>query len=1043
MAGVDLLTNVIINGQTTAGFNALSRRLTEMGTTIEQIGGRVREFEQESVQVYRKYEDNMLAAEYALSAQYDSASELARVMQDLDTYASAWAAGTIFHTDDVSRAINEAAHAGWDYTQIVKGIPQAMLIAQAGGLELSTGLDYLVKMMGATSTEFDDMGTLIDEWSRAANLSATNIGEMGEAFRSLGASATYADSTQEIFTLLAVLADVGTVGAQAGTALRGAMMRIIAPTSKAEDAMSLLGADAEELEDVLSEESVTKAAKKLEGLGFSAYDASGDLLPMIDIFTNLNTALKGLDEQARNEILAAIFPTRTNAQANAFLQAVESGKLQEYYQNIGDSEGYAARGADIMMSGLTGSIETLLSKLEEFKRSVGETLAPTIETLAGSLGGILDVMNSWDQVTMSALVGGMSALSVIGPGLFITGAAIKFFATLGPVGTTMLLLAVGTSALVSGLKELNDINFKENFGEMALDLDALGQHVTNLETRFSKQQETIATWETALDGATEKFSNASMNLAEKLLEGTITGDTLGEAEQKQLAHFAEVVVTEAQKAIQSAEGLDLNFLEAVLGGPGASEADRGALDVASAIVGHWYDDVYAEANAIGQELRAQLTAALTDNTIDAQEREAIQATQDRLNQIMAEINAGMESADYYTALERAQRVSWDSLSSFFEQTSGQLDEMNRQTNEAYDRAKGTMRAAYADARAKGYKQVVINGKRYHSIDEAHEKQALDALERQRQAALQDNADKTGEMVFTALDAALGGAGFGEAWDLMKRATVDELGNVDLSHMFEGMNAEELDAANEALSHLYENVMRIQGDLPGEFWDSAMGDRINSMLWASGQAAEEATRWEYSLRAAGEGATVFGTGAMVPEIDTAPVEEARLEMETTLGEPVNSSVAFPDAGSIAQATRRQIELEFSSPIFQEVQIRRSNLFTLQLPLKAEGGRAATPSIFGEDGPEWAIPEEHSERTAALLNAAREASGFGWGDLISRFGGLGGSAGGQQVTINYAPTINTQDAQGVNDALASDKARLLRMIKQALAEDRLRDEVEVFA
>ena len=111
--------------------------------------------------------------------------------------------------------------------------------------------------------------------------------------------------------------------------------------------------------------------------------------------------------------------------------------------------------------------------------------------------------------------------------------------------------------------------------------------------------------------------------------------------------------------------------------------------------------------------------------------------------------------------------------------------------------------------------------------------------------------------------------------------------------------------------------------------------------------------------------------------------------------------------------------------------------------AEGGRAITASIFGEAGPEWAIPEEHSERTAALLDAAREASGFTWGELLSRFGGLNANPGNQNVVVHYSPTINAQNAEGVASALAADKARLLKMIKNMLAEQRTRDEVEVYA
>ena len=364
--GVNLLTNVIIGGQTTAGFNALAGKIQSLGAQVDRIGSVVRDFEKDSAQVYRNYEDNMLAAEYALSAQYTDVNDLSKVMKGLDEYAQDWAASTIFHTDDVSKAINEAAHAGWNYEKIIEGIPQAMYIAQAGGMDLSTGLDYLVKIMGSTGSEFDDMGTVIDQWSKSANMSATTIDEMGETFMSMGAAAQFGDSTAELFTLLAILADVGTTGTRAGTQLRNSMMRIIAPTTKAEDAMSLLGADMDEINEVLADTNVTKAAKKLEGLGFSAYDSEGKLLPMIEIYKNLYKALDGLEEQAQNEILAAIFPTRTIAAARAFMDAVGNGKMERLFESISDSEGYAKKGADIMMSGMTGSIETLLSKWEEF-----------------------------------------------------------------------------------------------------------------------------------------------------------------------------------------------------------------------------------------------------------------------------------------------------------------------------------------------------------------------------------------------------------------------------------------------------------------------------------------------------------------------------------------------------------------------------------------------------------------------------------------------------------------------------------------------------
>lgn len=116
----------------------------------------------------------------------------------------------------------------------------------------------------------------------------------------------------------------------------------------------------------------------------------------------------------------------------------------------------------------------------------------------------------------------------------------------------------------------------------------------------------------------------------------------------------------------------------------------------------------------------------------------------------------------------------------------------------------------------------------------------------------------------------------------------------------------------------------------------------------------------------------------------------------------------------------------------VNIRGNKMF-------ASGGRATEASTFGEAGPEWAIPEEHSQRTAELLNAARAASGFTWPEIISRYGGLNANPNNVPATLVYSPTIYAQDAEGVEDKLMEDKARLDKWYR----EKNMMDEMEVYA
>lgn len=106
--------------------------------------------------------------------------------------------------------------------------------------------------------------------------------------------------------------------------------------------------------------------------------------------------------------------------------------------------------------------------------------------------------------------------------------------------------------------------------------------------------------------------------------------------------------------------------------------------------------------------------------------------------------------------------------------------------------------------------------------------------------------------------------------------------------------------------------------------------------------------------------------------------------------------------------------------------------------AEGGRATSASIFGEAGPEWAIPEEHTERTAQLLDAARRASGFTWPELLGRNGGLN-AGGAKNWTLVYKPTIVAGNAEGVEQKLIEDKKRLENWMRRR----ELMDEMEVYA
>ena len=178
---------------------------------------------------------------------------------------------------------------------------------------------------------------------------------------------------------------------------------------------------------------------------------------------------------------------------------------------------------------------------------------------------------------------------------------------------------------------------------------------------------------------------------------------------------------------------------------------------------------------------------------------------------------------------------------------------------------------------------------------------------------------------------------------------------------------------------------------------------------------------------------------------AQLDEIRADAEggAPIDVPVTASGGTEAMSAELGAMQSEANRGVSVPIYTR-SIGGNGRGTAKMARYGEGGRATEASVFGEDGPEWAIPEEHTPRTAELLNATRKAAGFDWDELMARDGRV---SGGVTVNTTYAPTINAADSSGVADVLEKDKRRTAQIVKEAvreaLREQRFRDSVEVYA
>lgn len=1108
MAQNSVKRTVVLDGKVGSGFSGMVAQVLSFSDAVEQLGKKSADFLNKGLETYKDYETNMLAAQFALSSQYKNAGELNQVMEELGENAQQWAASTIFHTDDVSNAINEAAHAGWDLNKILTGIPQAMLIAQAGGLDLSQGLDYLIKMMNGTGTAFEDAGQLVDQWAMAANSSATNIGELGEAFLAMGSSARFADSTGELFTMLATLANVGTTGSQAGTALRSAIVRLIAPTTKADAAMSMLGADAEEIASVLADESVTKAAKKLEGLGFSAYKSNGELKPLTEVFSELYETTKNLDEASRNEIIAAIFPTRTIATAMALLEGAKNN-YDGLYESITNSEGYAESGAEIMMSGLMGSTETLASKWEEFMRKVGEFTAPEVEDFNSALGGIVDTLNSFPDEVWNGFVGGLEALAAVGAGAGAFKGLMTLHGMLGKWGWAVVGVSFAVGALVGYIREVDRINWADKFGQMDLDVAALDAYMEGVHTKWEEEKEALDVWNDAINETLKGYETASTQLSAMLMTDVLTGKELTPQEKEAVKTYYSDLYTNALTGIRLAKGKELQSMSL-----STENADAGTIDFLQQLITGHYDELEGELAGQMEGLGQALASALEDGMIDLDEQRVISEYVRAVNEIQAQIAASLREQDYYTELYKMQSLSWESAIGYIGQLRETRDKNLQSIDDEYARKLGTTRQMFDEAYRNKRPFYDEKGNPYWITEDNYEDLLKQAEQPYRDSWAKTRADeeaKYNSQIAGIVNQALMSGEAGIAWQFLQGLSRNADGTYNYEDAFAGMTAKELESLQKNLGFLASNPERIGNaaglgeldpELAGYFENlfgeatvaAQMADSVRNWMTnnnldtvptaaTESQAVELAAQkalladyrsqladiekningaerrlqgfdrpWDYWLtsgenndRTSLYGDYVLGkyTGGGLYDqreqvqlnIEQAEAEIARLEQEIA---GIDGKVTF-------ESDFTGIKSE-DAPILEGI-VRYKPIFmpangATYVPGFANGGRADTPSIFGEAGAEWAIPESHDARTAELLNAARAASGFTWSELIARNGGLNG--GGGSVTIqNYAPVIHARDAAGVGAALEADKERLKKIVKDAIRESRMMDNARMYA
>lgn len=402
-----------------------------------------------AISTIANFEETLLTLQGVAVSTNQTLEQQAAQFALLEESARRAGATTRFSAQEAADGLLFLARAGFDANEATEALPATLNLAVAGVLDLGEAADIASNVLNQFGLATEETARVTDVLVRTANGANTDVRQLAEALKLAGPVAASAGlSLEETARAVGVLGDAGIQASLAGTNLRGILLGLSAPTSKAQ--------------------------KALAQMGLTVEDVNPATVELTKILASLGEGLDGLDEGARLGALDAIFGRRNAAAAAILAQNVE--KLGDSFNETGRS---AAELAALQDSGLIGSFRSLISAIQEGflvlgrDRGFGAALQDVVDTTTDVVRVLVGMEDAVDgnvdrarelAAGVRGVAAGFATFIALRPVIFVAELAVGMaraatsvralgaLLAANPIG----LLVVGISAGVAALVRFKD-----------------------------------------------------------------------------------------------------------------------------------------------------------------------------------------------------------------------------------------------------------------------------------------------------------------------------------------------------------------------------------------------------------------------------------------------------------------------------------------------------------------------------------------------------------------------------------------------------------
>ena len=340
-------TNIVIANLVADGIKKLATELKDLSKEVVETGS--------------GFEDAIKGLASILQESSDS-----YVIRDLADYFEELGTQSAYSATEIANNAQILANAGYESDQIKDSIKIIGELAAGTGEDFETMANIVVDGLAAFGMSSQEATRFSDALAKSAISSNTNVTQMGEAFKYVGAVAgTMGYSVESVGVALGAMANQGVKASNAGTTLRSIISRLATNTSKARDAIEDLGI----------------SFFGADGIAGTADDTTG-------VLDELRAAMAGMNDEQKSTIEKSVAGQRGLAGLAAIVNT-STDDWNKLKQEVQECNGTVEQMAETRLDSYSGDVKKLKNQWEQTASTMYQEVEPSLRKVVQALTNLM------------------------------------------------------------------------------------------------------------------------------------------------------------------------------------------------------------------------------------------------------------------------------------------------------------------------------------------------------------------------------------------------------------------------------------------------------------------------------------------------------------------------------------------------------------------------------------------------------------------------------------------------------------------------------